>query len=127
MNILRGTNGQIINVAYIVDIKLSKIDYCNKFCIAVNLINGITYYFGSYDSEELCINSIEQIKNHLINDIADIKPDIIKLGSIVQLKSGGPFMIVEKINEENNALCIWFDEKCNKKEWFSISSLNLKN
>jgi len=38
--------------------------------------------------------------------MADIKP-----GDVVQLKSGGPLMTVEKIIGGDSARCDWFDDK----------------
>jgi uncharacterized protein YodC (DUF2158 family) len=44
------------------------------------------------------------------HDMADIE---IKVGDVVQLKSGGPYLTVEKLNyfaeaDQTTALCTWF-------------------
>ncbi len=46
----------------------------------------------------------------------------ISPGDIVQLKSGGPEMTVEWIDEQV-AMCAWFDGKKNYKEQFQLTSL----
>lgn len=50
----------------------------------------------------------------------------IKKGDVVQLKSGGPKMTVEKIepwNGEQRAWCLWFDGKKKTNGVFSLESL----
>lgn len=33
-----------------------------------------------------------------------------KMGDVVQLKSGGPVMTIEHVNEHGHCTCIWFSE-----------------
>ena len=42
--------------------------------------------------------------------MADWKP-----GDVVQLKSGGPKMTVESINEDGSCDCVWIDEKADSE------------
>lgn len=52
----------------------------------------------------------------------------IGVGDIVQLKSGGPKMVVDKINYASDLTigCIWFNKTDELKcAWFSIESLNV--
>jgi uncharacterized protein YodC (DUF2158 family) len=46
----------------------------------------------------------------------------IKVGDIVQLKSGGPNMTVTGFNEEY-AVCAWFDGNDNKNGAFPVNAL----
>ena len=57
--------------------------------------------------------------------------DDLKAGDTVQLKSGGPYMTIDRIDKkfasdsQNSAHCSWFDEKKNPKNgWFTLTSLN---
>lgn len=38
-----------------------------------------------------------------------------KIGDVVVLKSGGPEMTVENIDEQGNVTCTWFDKDNNRK------------
>lgn len=50
--------------------------------------------------------------------------DEIKIGDVVFLKSGGPNMTVEKIQDNDIADCIWFDKDKNlQRNTFSLSIL----
>ncbi len=56
----------------------------------------------------------------------------IKIGTVVQLKSGGPKMTVQDIGDyalnagaENGALCVWFAGDDNKSEAFDIQALKI--
>ncbi len=49
--------------------------------------------------------------------------DTFKLGDTVQLKSGGPVMTVEEINEKTGILCQWFSEKEIKRARFRPETL----
>lgn len=52
--------------------------------------------------------------------------DQIRVGEIVQLKSGSPSMTVDSIYDDwgvSTAACSWFDGKSIKKNNFPISSL----
>ena len=125
MKVLRGMKGEIINTAYITTINLNKNE--NNFYFTITLIDGQSFDFGNYPNEKFCNNAIEQVKELLIDEhIFHIHPEVIKPSSIVQLKSGGPLMTVENIDDERGILCTWFDDKCNQKEFFNINSLILK-
>jgi uncharacterized protein YodC (DUF2158 family) len=53
--------------------------------------------------------------------------DEIKAGDVVQLKSGGPKMTVEKVelwNEVMTAWCEWFTDNKNQGGRFPLTSLN---
>jgi uncharacterized protein YodC (DUF2158 family) len=53
-------------------------------------------------------------------------PDEIKAGDVVQLKSGGPTMTVEKVERWNDVLtawCQWFDGKQPTANRFPLTSL----
>ena len=54
----------------------------------------------------------------------------LKIGDVVQLKSGGPVMTISNIGSyshsggpTNGAACEWFDGKENKKEVFDVRIL----
>lgn len=48
-----------------------------------------------------------------------------ELMDIVQLKSGGPYMVVDSIDPIGSVNCVWFNEKGNDREGdFNISLLN---
>lgn len=53
----------------------------------------------------------------------------IKKGDEVQLKSGGPIMTVQDIDDysptgpEDGALCVWFDKNNPMEKVFSLSTL----
>lgn len=52
----------------------------------------------------------------------------IKKGDVVELKSGGPKMTVEWVEEEDGemtAYCVWFKENQKEGDRFSTSALNL--
>jgi uncharacterized protein YodC (DUF2158 family) len=55
----------------------------------------------------------------------------IKIGTVVQLKSGGPKMTVQSIGDYslngvgNGALCVWFAGDDNKSEVFDIQALKI--
>ena len=58
----------------------------------------------------------------------------IKIGSVVQLKSGGPKMTVQNIgdysyggNSDNGANCSWFAGDEHKSEVFTLSALRVIN
>jgi len=47
-------------------------------------------------------------------------------GRVVQLKSGGPKMTVEKMVGGSEALCVWFDEKNDlHRKWFDTDVLEI--
>lgn len=47
-------------------------------------------------------------------------------GRVVQLKSGGPKMTVEKMVGGSEALCVWFDEKSDlHRKWFDADLLEI--
>ena len=48
----------------------------------------------------------------------------LKVGDVVQLKSGGPLMTVRAI-EENSVFCVWFDGKDTKSGRFPGATLTL--
>jgi len=48
----------------------------------------------------------------------------LKVGDVVQLKSGGPLMTVRSV-DENSVLCVWFDGKDSKSGRFPGATLNL--
>ena len=51
----------------------------------------------------------------------------IKVGDIVQLKSGGPMMTVSAVSPFNgvmSATCIWFDDKKEVHGVFALATLN---
>jgi uncharacterized protein YodC (DUF2158 family) len=56
-------------------------------------------------------------------------PQEIKVGDVVQLKSGGPRMTVNSVGDDNgvmSAWCSWFDSKQQEKSGvFPVSSLAL--
>jgi uncharacterized protein YodC (DUF2158 family) len=41
----------------------------------------------------------------------------LKIGDVVALKSGGPDMTVENIDEQGNVTCTWFEKDGNLKTW----------
>lgn len=47
----------------------------------------------------------------------------IELGDVVQLKSGGPKMTVEKIDEDGKLTCVWFDKNEQYRETFDMIAL----
>ncbi len=56
----------------------------------------------------------------------------LKVGAVVQLKSGGPKMTIQDIGDyshpggtENSAKCFWFDGNEQKVEYFDISGLQI--
>lgn len=50
--------------------------------------------------------------------------DEIKIGDVVLLKSGGPNMTVEKIQDNDLADCLWFDQDKNlQRNTFSLNVL----
>ena len=49
--------------------------------------------------------------------------DQIKVGDVVQLKSGGPKMTVASIDEKGRAWCSWFVNGENHREVFRPESL----
>jgi uncharacterized protein YodC (DUF2158 family) len=55
----------------------------------------------------------------------------IKKDDQVQLKSGGPLMTVQNIDNyskseiENGALCIWFDDKKPMEKVFDVATLEI--
>lgn len=58
---------------------------------------------------------------------------MIKIGDIVRLKSGGPYMTVQQfkdksINSDNNfILCKWFDSNnISRQDWFEVNSLSVR-
>jgi uncharacterized protein YodC (DUF2158 family) len=49
-----------------------------------------------------------------------------KIGDVVRLKSGGPDMVIQEIDEVNGtAVCRWFDGKKDKREEFVLETLEL--
>ena len=52
----------------------------------------------------------------------------MKIGTIVGLKSGGPFMTVQQYRKDKlYVLCYWFDGNCILHEgWFRPETLNIK-
>jgi uncharacterized protein YodC (DUF2158 family) len=53
-------------------------------------------------------------------------PEQFKAGDQVQLKSGGPTMTVEAIDDEEGmtrAHCVWFDHTTEKRSSFSVDAL----
>ncbi len=40
----------------------------------------------------------------------------LKIGDVVALKSGGPDMTVENVDEQGNVTCTWFDKDGNRKK-----------
>jgi uncharacterized protein YodC (DUF2158 family) len=49
--------------------------------------------------------------------------DSFKVGDVVQLKSGGPMMTVEEV-EERTVFCIWFDKTERKAGRFNPATLD---
>ncbi len=49
--------------------------------------------------------------------------DSFKIGDVVQLKSGGPFMTVSAV-EDDSLYCIWFDKTEQKQGRFKPATLN---
>ncbi|HEV2747529.1 MAG TPA: DUF2158 domain-containing protein [Allosphingosinicella sp.] len=52
----------------------------------------------------------------------------LKSGDVVQLKSGGPLMVVESIDDyggTTKALCSWFDKANHKNGLFPLPALEL--
>lgn len=47
----------------------------------------------------------------------------LKIGDVVQLKSGGPSMTLEEIDFTGGALCAWFEGKKVEKRTFQLTSL----
>jgi uncharacterized protein YodC (DUF2158 family) len=47
----------------------------------------------------------------------------LKVGDVVQLKSGGPEMTVEEIKPSNNVSCVWFQTPDFIRRTFSIAVL----
>ncbi len=47
-----------------------------------------------------------------------------KIGDTVQLKSGGPIMTVEHIDEDNYASCVWFEKSDLKRNAFAAAVLS---
>jgi uncharacterized protein YodC (DUF2158 family) len=50
--------------------------------------------------------------------------ETIKVGDVVQLKSGGPKMTVNFV-EENVAACTWFDKNKKESSRFPVAALKL--
>ena len=50
--------------------------------------------------------------------------DVYDVGDVVKLKSGGPKMTVEKIDEDEFIHCVWFDEmNVTQSQGFPASAL----
>ena len=49
----------------------------------------------------------------------------IKPGDVVQLKSGGPKMTVESIDEHFGAKCSWFNGQQLQSEYFKVEALTI--
>jgi uncharacterized protein YodC (DUF2158 family) len=47
---------------------------------------------------------------------------MLKAGDVVELKSGGPTMTIEWI-DNRGAMCLWFDGSDAKQKLFSVASL----
>ena len=50
-----------------------------------------------------------------------------KLGDTVRLKSGGPLMTIESIDEYEIATCVWFDKKVLSSSQFNFTSIEIEN
>jgi uncharacterized protein YodC (DUF2158 family) len=53
----------------------------------------------------------------------------IKVGDVVEIKSGGPDMTVSKVEDWNGAMratCDWFDGKSMQTSYFPLTSLKKK-
>ena len=50
---------------------------------------------------------------------------MFKDGDVVQLKSGGPLMTIEKVNEKNSYFCVWFDGNSPATKSFHGTSLKI--
>ncbi|UKK92054.1 DUF2158 domain-containing protein [Brucella pseudogrignonensis] len=46
-----------------------------------------------------------------------------KVGDTVRLKSGGPLMTVERINENKSVTCIWFQDNKQNRSIFQPDTL----
>jgi uncharacterized protein YodC (DUF2158 family) len=46
-----------------------------------------------------------------------------KVGDVVQLKSGGPFMTIESRSQQGGWMCIWFDGDAQKRAAFVEATL----
>ncbi|MFZ7157744.1 YodC family protein [Avibacterium gallinarum] len=51
--------------------------------------------------------------------------DEIKVGTVVQLKSGGPLMTVISDKEDEKILCKWFDHNKSNEEAFPKEALDI--
>lgn len=49
--------------------------------------------------------------------------DALKVGDVVKLKSGGEKMTIESIDEDGDAICVWFEESQVQRGTFISATL----
>ena len=75
-----------------------------------------------YDDEIQTLKPISKIPRRLVKQeelLEQFRPtEIIKIGSKVRLKSGGPIMTVDYVSKKKYR-CIWFTSQTMEEYWFS--------